>query len=723
MDMSSSISQLAPLILELKRWYGHVQRLKAENLVSTEVRDMTAFPPPNGNETSGNEKGRSLTGIHTHPEKPAVGALGARFARNVPLEYAIPESDPEKEDWDPGDPDPRLISRELLHRKDGNFIPAKQVNLLAAAWIQFQVHDWFGHEEHEGRDKEVKFQNDKGLPKLNVFRTRVDRGDDGKDKAKGKGKAKVGGGTDHRPHPEVPAFINTQTHWWDGSQIYGSENPAPREGPKKSPKAELKLVANEETGDFLLPLNEDSQGKVHPRKPEITGLNDNWWLGLSLLHSLFAREHNAICHALRTREPRFQGEGKEDAIYECARLVNTALIAKIHTTEWTPAMLKDRPIQIALLADWWGIGDRDLLQTTDQLFKHLSKIGVSSVEAAFKELMAPTDERTEALRGELDQKLTPYGIDEFLQGLADILRGYAPRRRTKTDMEPFDEAHYRNNPVYAMTEEFTAIYRMHSLAPDEIEILAIGERPAPGENLHERIPFLDCAGKGARDLVEEHGLARLFYSFGNTHPGALVLDISPANLPKFTTDTASNKELDLAAVDILRDRERGVPRYTRFRKLLRGDTIVTFEDLTGASEPGLEQGELLRRRKLADRLREVYKKDNETDKEAVDRVDLQVGLLAEPLRKGFAFSETTFYVFTLMAPLRLRSDRFYTSDYGEELYTRTGLDWINENTMKTVLARHFEGELAGTLMEIRNVFEPWSAEDNSDVSGLGPAAA
>ena len=26
-----------------------------------------------------------------------------------------------------------------------NFIPAKQLNLLAAGWIQFNLHDWFDH--------------------------------------------------------------------------------------------------------------------------------------------------------------------------------------------------------------------------------------------------------------------------------------------------------------------------------------------------------------------------------------------------------------------------------------------------------------------------------------------------------------------------------------------------------------------------------------------------
>ena len=35
----------------------------------------------------------------------------------------------------------------------------------------------------------------------------------------------------------------------------------------------------------------------------VTGFNESWWLGLSTMHTLFAREHNAVCDALRARIP------------------------------------------------------------------------------------------------------------------------------------------------------------------------------------------------------------------------------------------------------------------------------------------------------------------------------------------------------------------------------------------------------------------------------------
>ena len=35
----------------------------------------------------------------------------------------------------------------------------------------------------------------------------------------------------------------------------------------------------------------------------VTGFNEAWWLGLSAMHTLFAREHNVICRELRSRLP------------------------------------------------------------------------------------------------------------------------------------------------------------------------------------------------------------------------------------------------------------------------------------------------------------------------------------------------------------------------------------------------------------------------------------
>jgi hypothetical protein len=187
-------------------------------------------------------------------------------------------------------------------------------------------------------------------------------------------------------------------------------------------------------------------------------------------------------------------------------------------------------------------------------------------------------------------------------------------------------------------------------------------------------------------------MADLFYSFGRQHPGQLVLNNFPQTLQNLSIPGAGF--YDLAAVDVLRDRERGVPRYNQFRRLLGMVPIRRFEDLTSDRE-------------TIARLRSVYA--------TVEDLDLLVGNLAEAHRPtGFGFGETLFEVFILNASRRLEADRFFTDDYNEQVYTPEGIEWVDRVTFKRVLLRHFP-ELRGTgLSNLDNAFEPW------DLGALDP---
>ena len=145
--------------------------------------------------------------------------------------------------------------------------------------------------------------------------------------------------------------------------------------------------------------------------------------------------------------------------------------------------------------------------------------------------------------------------------------------------------------------------------------------------------------------------------------------------------------MDIGTIDILRDRERGVARYNDFREKLRKPRVERFEDLTENAE-------------WVEQIRDVYDGD-------IDRVDLQVGMLAEPLPPGFGFSDTAFRIFILMASRRLKSDRFFTNDYRPEVYTPEGLEWIRRTDMSTLLLRHHP-ELAPALGGVKNAFAPWN---------------
>lgn len=396
-----------------------------------------------------------------------------------------------------------------------------------------------------------------------------------------------------------PAYKNINTHWWDGSQIYGSS---------EAHTAALRLGA---TNGKLL-VDEQKFATFLPRDangiPQ-TGFNTNWWLGLEILHTVFVLEHNSICDALHTSYPDWPSE----KLFDTARLVNCALMAKIHTTEWTPAILAHPALEISMNANWWGIlGER--------LYKLLGRVSKTS---------------------------------EALSGI------------------PGSTVSHHAAP-YSLTEEFVSVYRMHSLIPDSIAFFS------SSTGAHKQTyPIQSVAFEHTRQPFEKSALsfADIFYSFGINYPGAITLN----NMPSFLKDlhTPDGRHIDLGTIDILRDRERGVPRYNQFRRLFHMRASPSFLALTGGDKI------------VAEKLAKVYNDD-------IEAVDLLIGCLAEPLPKGFGFSDTAFRVFILMASRRLKSDRFIAGDWNKETYSEVGIRWVQGSGMKDVLGRHFP-ELKGVL--------------------------
>ena len=129
-----------------------------------------------------------------------------------------------------------------------------------------------------------------------------------------------------------------------------------------------------------------------------------------------------------------------------------------------------------------------------------------------------------------------------------------------------------------------------------------------------------------------------------------------------------------------------MPRYNQFRRLLHKPEVTSFEELTDNPQ-------------WAEEIARVYDND-------LEKVDTMVGLMAEPLPEGFGFSETAFRVFLLMASRRLKSDRFLSRDYREEIYTKAGIDWVEENSMVDVISRHFP-KVAFAMQGMDNAFQPW----------------
>src|SRR4029079_8265890 len=100
-------------------------------------------------------------------------------------------------------PSPRLVSRELMTRETFQEVPF--LNLLAASWIQFMVHDWFVHKRShlsDGVDIPLVTGDDWSDGRMRIPRSVPDAAPAGS----------------KRP----PAYTNPNRHLWDGSPIYGA---------------------------------------------------------------------------------------------------------------------------------------------------------------------------------------------------------------------------------------------------------------------------------------------------------------------------------------------------------------------------------------------------------------------------------------------------------------------------------------------------------------------
>src|SRR5215207_5944915 len=353
-------------------------RLRRENLHDTETAATRNKPVP---EHSRHLTGRTADGTYNDLDNPRMGSAGTRFGRNVPIDRTYPDNERLMR------PNPRTVSHELLTRE--TFLPATSLNLLAAAWIQFMLRDWVSHGKSP-RDNpwEVPLANDDPWPEnpMRILRTPED--------------------PTRVPKEEglPPTHINVHSHWWDGSQIYGNDK-ATQDGIRTGEDGKLKIGP-----DDLIPVDPNSE--KHPAD------EPGFWIGLAMMHTLFTLEHNAICDRLCAEYPAWS----DDDLFDRARLINTALLAKIHTIEWTPALLDHPTARRGLNANWWGLAGKTI-----------------------KRLVGTISEN-EVISGIVGGRPDHFGV-------------------------PF-----------SLTEEFVSVYRMHPLIPDDYTFRSV----ASDEALQER---------------------------------------------------------------------------------------------------------------------------------------------------------------------------------------------------------------------------------------------
>jgi hypothetical protein len=575
-----------------RQWYElPTTALKSLNLLSQrlDLRDMNLFDTNVPIRTHGIEEppeeartARRPDGKWNDLDDPGMGSAGSAFTRNIDPKRIKPEKPPRLHE-----PSARKVSLELMTRDE--FKPAVNLNVLAAAWIQFENHNWFFH----GRGKEDE-----------VLEVPVEDADDWPEHPMRVRRTVSVPAHGMRPGERGTVdYGNTETHWWDGSQLYGSSEERQREL-RTFKDGKLKIGDN---GRLLADSRESGI--------DLTGFNENWWFGLSCLHTLFTKEHNAICDVLKRENPRWD----DQRLFDTAWLINSALMAKIHTVEWTPGIVNTPALWLAMNTNWSGIFG----QTIKDRFGRL-------------------------------------GDSEIFSGIMGSPQEHHGAR-------------------FQLTEEFVSVYRMHPLVRDDWNLY----EHKTGRLVEQR-EFVELQGANTRSFMDGFDIPDLIYSMGVEHPGQITLHNYPRALQRFKR--IDGELMDLATLDILRDRERGVPRYNDFREELRMPRIRSFDELTNNKQ-------------WAEQIRRVYDND-------IDKVDLQVGMYAEPLPPGFGFSDTAFRIFILMASRRLKSDRFFTTDFRPEVYTQTGIDWVTKTKMKDVILRHYP-ELEPSLEGMPNAFLPW----------------
>jgi len=746
-------------------------------------------------------RARTLSGICNDLVNPLMGSTGTLFARNVQFEATFPDLQIDAAADDRGAtmhrhggrisllvPDPQVISRRLFTREqsdpsacnDGygkpgfptdahcDYRTASFFNVLAAFWIQFMTHDWFSHLEEGHNDAEYmsvgctshKMDNVETpltaqevaqlgcRPADRMERSYVAQTDT-------PATFQLNGKAYFARAPKT--YRNTNTAWWDASQIYGFDAFS-RARVKTDPHdpAQLLMVrlpGASTKGDRqgYLPVLQD----VDPQNPdwvgqESTAFPDNWTIGLSFLHNVFAREHNQFVAEFRRRGDRSPeaDTGLRDPehpqqviryrdvspqeLFEVARLVVAAEIAKIHTVEWTTQLLYNEPLFRGMTGNWNGI---------------LGKTGYLSRELA-------------DLVGRLGRAKDPRLANQYysilasgpgILGLGSDARGWS--MASEVDLRRFVNrgTNHFGSP-FNFPEEFVSVYRLHALVPDLLDYRVLDKPNA----IAGEIPVVETFRGRATTFMRERGLANWGLSLGRQRLGALALQNHPRFLQNLRMERlkTATKSIDVAALDILRDRERGVPRFNEFRRQYGLHQLTSFDDFINTrdtEEAQIEQSSLVRI------LREVYgqhrcdkrltitsaqRNDDGTpiddclghaDGSRVDNIedlDTVVGWLAESTRPhGFAISETQFVVFILNASRRLYSDRFFTSSFRPEFYSQLGIDWVTNNgpvplcetwpinghrnepvsPLKRVLLRTIP-ELRPELATVSNAFDPWARD-------------
>ena len=261
---------------------------------------------------------RTIDGTYNDLNFPKMGSAGCRFGRNFPLDQVVPDA--------PNllIPNPRVVSRELMTREQ--FQPATFLNLLAAAWIQFMVHDWFVHDRSKTDFVEIPTSpgDDFGAPSIRVPRSVPDAGARRLDAA-----ARLR----ESEQPLVGFVAALRLRRQHGGEAADQDR---RQAPHRADRAAAGRSRHRRELQRLHRQLVDRPGDAP--------------------HACSRWSTTTICDLLAHQHP----DWNDEQLFRKARLINSALMAKIHTLEWTPAIVPHPIIERGMNVNWSGLAGEDL---------------------------------------------------------------------------------------------------------------------------------------------------------------------------------------------------------------------------------------------------------------------------------------------------------------------------------------------------------------------------
>ena len=340
---------------------------------------------------------------------------------------------------------------------------------------------------------------------------------------------------------------------------------------------------------------------------ETAAFPDSWSIGLSFYHNLFTREHNAIVDAFRAkaaaspdedsglRNPAnpsaaiTYGEISDDELFEIARLIVAAEIAKIHTIEWTPQLLYGEPLNIGMNSNWSGLFEQDSV--------------ANRITAGLVRKLRDADDAKAA-----NQLYSAFAAGAGIVGTGNFKPyfSFLPRwpifdTWTFSDADINGGTNHFGSP-FNFPEEFVSVYRLHALLPDMIEYRDL----AKGANsIEARVPIINTFRGRATEEMHQGGLANWGLSMGRQRLGLLLLHNHPQFLQNLDLRPRLDTTIDLVALDVIRDRERGVPRFNEFRRQIGLKQLTSFDDFIDRRLPK-DAPELAEQRELVTAMREIY---------------------------------------------------------------------------------------------------------------------